>query len=192
MSNIIELESSYILDENHDNILAKIKEFGYELDYHIIEEDTYFTDKDENFIKDRICLRTRKTNNDMLELTYKPKTDNTTEKYGKKEINISLNVNDYDDIKHIINELGYVEYVSFRKDRTVYTKLKNDFTYNVMLDRIESIGNYIELEIIAHTEEEKESLASELDKLVSDFECENLQEKKLPYRDIVKQNLTNK
>lgn len=190
MANVIELESSYILKENYNDILIKIKELDFKFYEHILEEDTYYTDKEETFIKNRVCLRTRKTNNEKLELTYKPKTDNSTEKYGKKEINISLNVDDYDDVKYMINELGYIEYVSFIKDRTIYTKLIDGFIHNIMIDNIENVGNYIEFEILANTEDEKEKLKASLEKFIQEFNCKNLQEKLLPYRDIVKQNLT--
>ena len=190
MANVIELESSYILKENYNDILIKIKELDFKFYEHILEEDTYYTDKEETFIKNRVCLRTRTTNNEKLELTYKPKTDNSTEKYGKKEINISLNVDDYDDVKYMINELGYIEYVSFIKDRTIYTKLIDGFIHNIMIDSIENVGNYIEFEILANTEDEKEKLKASLEKFIQEFNCKNLQEKLLPYRDIVKQNLT--
>lgn len=60
MSNIIELEASYYLDENYDKILEKIKQEKFKFIKEIVEEDTYYTDEDMTFIKDRICLRTRK------------------------------------------------------------------------------------------------------------------------------------
>lgn len=192
MANVIELEASFVLKEDYSNILNKIKEYDYKLNSHILEEDTYYTDDKEVFIKDRICLRTRKTNEDFLELTYKPKTDNTTEKYGKKEVNIELNVKDYNDMKFIINSLGYNEYVSFKKDRTIYTKNINGFEHNIMIDKIEGVGSYIELEILANSEKEKEALAKELDRFVQEFECNKLQEKNMPYRDIVKEYYNKK
>lgn len=192
MANIIELEACYELNENYNNILDKIKEKEFMFKEHIIEEDTYYTDKDEIFIKDRICLRTRKTNEEKLELTYKPKTDNSTEQYGKKEVNISLNVEDYEDINFVLNSLGYDKYVSFKKDRTVYTKIINGFEHNIMIDKLDGIGDYIELEIIANTEEEKEFLHDELDNFIREFDCENLEEKKKPYRDIVKEHYMDK
>ena len=133
MANIIELEVCYELKQNYDNILEKIKENSFKLKEHIIEEDTYYTDKEQVFIKDRICLRTRKTNDEILELTYKPNTDNSTEKYGKREVNISLNVKDYKDIEFVLHSLGYEKYVSFKKDRTIYTKIINGFEQNKLV-----------------------------------------------------------
>lgn len=188
MSNRIELEASYHLDDNYDNILKAIDREGFKLSADIIEEDTYFTDKDLLFITDRICLRTRLTNNNYFELTYKPKTDNSTEKYGKKEVNLKIDSNDYLDTKYVLKELGYLEYVSFKKHRKVYSKIINNFEYNIMIDEIENVGNFIELEILANNEEEKDILHDELDKLVEAFECNNLKEKKQPYRDIVKEH----
>lgn len=188
MSNRIELEASYHLDDNYDNILKAIDREGFKLSADIIEEDTYFTDKDLLFITDRICLRTRLTNNNYFELTYKPKTDNSTEKYGKKEVNLKIDSNDYLDTKYVLKELGYLEYVSFKKHRKVYSKIINNFEYNIMIDEIENVGNFIELEILANNEEEKDILHDELDKLVETFECNNLKEKKQPYRDIVKEH----
>lgn len=191
MSNLIELEASYCI-ENFEEILKKIKEKNYKFNYEVQEKDTYYTDKKLEFIKTKTCLRTRKTNNEKLELTFKPKTTDSTEKYGKKEVNISLNVNDLEDIKFILNGLGYDEYISFTKNRIVYTKNEYGFEHNIMLDSIENVGNFIELEIIAHTEDEKEKLHDELDRFTSEFECEKLKEKTKPYRDLVKDAQENK
>lgn len=185
MSNLIELEASYHV-ENFEEILRKIKEKNYKFGYKVQKQDTYYTDKKLEFIKTKTCLRTRKTNNEKLELTFKPKTTDSTEKYGKKEVNIALDVKDLEDIKFILNGLGYDEYISFTKNRTVYTKNECGFEHNIMLDSIENVGNFIELEIIAHTEEEKEKLHDELDRFTSNFECEKLKEKTKPYRDLVK------
>ena len=189
MSNVIEIEESYYLDNNYTNILKKIKEENFEFAKDITEEDTYFTDKDFNFIKDRVCLRTRKVNEDFLEITYKPKTDKITEKYGKREVNLKIDPDDYNDAKYIIQELGYIKYVSFKKHRKIYSKTINRFKYSVMIDSIENIGDFIELEILADNEAEKELLQEELYKFIEKMECSNLRQKTKPYRDIVKEYL---
>jgi adenylate cyclase class 2 len=192
MASRIELEASYHLGENYEDILEKIKEQNFKLVEDSVEEDTCFTDKNLEFVKSRTCLRTRKTNEDFLELTYKPKTDNSTEKYGKKEVNLRLDPKDYEDTKYVINQLGYIEYVSFKKYRQVYSKNINGFEYNIMIDKIDGVGNFIELEILANTEEEKEKLRTELDKFVERMNCNKLKEKEKPYRDIVKEHMDRK
>lgn len=185
MASRIEIEDSYILEDGY-NVYEKLEKNGFAFESQIVEEDTYYTDKEETFIKDKVCLRTRKTNDELLELTYKPKTDDNTEKYGKREVNIELNVKDYDDIRFVICQLGYIEYVSFKKFREIYSKNIDGIEYSVMIDKIDGVGGFIELELLADTEEEKEKLKIKLDEFVEMFECNNLKEKTLPYRDIVK------
>ena len=187
MSNRIELEKSFVLDEeNEKRIQEKIKQEGFNLISEEVEEDTYFSDQELNFVKNRICLRTRKINDNYLELTYKPKSTEETEKYGKKEVNIELNVKDYEDIKYIIKQLGYIEYVSFKKYRTTYRKNVNDIERNIMLDELKGIGKFIEFEVLSE-KEDKQKMISELESFLDEFECSNLEKKEKPYRDIAKE-----
>lgn len=186
MSNRIELEKSYIINQEDEiRIKQKLEEENFKLLGEEVEENTYFSDRDLDFIKNRICLRLRKINEKYLELTYKPKSTKETEKYGKEEVNISLNVSDYDDMKYIIKQLGYIEYVSFKKYRTTYNKSINGFERNIMIDELKGIGKFIELEVLSETESE-EKLAKELEMFIDKFECQNLQAKQMPYRDIAK------
>ena len=186
MSNRIELERSFIITElDEKRIKEIIEKEDFKLVSEEIEEDTYFSDKDLYFVKNRICLRTRKINDDYLELTYKPKSTEETEKYGKKEVNIQLSVKDYEDIKFIINQLGYRTYVSFKKYRTTYSKLVNGIERNIMLDELKGIGKFIELEVLSEKEDKKKML-SELEDFIDEFECRNLERKQMPYRDIAK------
>ena len=185
MSNRIELEKGFEINSEYDKILEKIKEKDFKFVSNIVEEDTYFSDKDLDFVKNRTCLRTRKTNEEFLELTYKQKSTEETEKYGKKEVNISLDVKDYDDIKFVIKQLGYIEYVSFKKNRATYTREFDGLIHNIMIDELEGIGKFIELEILSDSED-KEKMEKELQKFVEEFECQNLTPKELPYRDIAK------
>ena len=189
MSNRIELEASYHLNNDYSEILDKIKQEDFKLISEVTEEDTYYTDKDLIFVNNRICLRTRKINEDYLELTYKPKSDDLTEKYGKKEVNIKIDAKDYSDIKYVLTELGYLEYVSLKKHRKTYSKEINNVEYNIMIDKIDGVGNFIELEILVDTEEEQKKLHDELDNFVERMSCSKLKEKEKPYRDIVKEHM---
>ena len=102
-------------------------------------------------------------------------------------MNLKLDPKDYEDTKYVINQLGYIEYVSFKKHRQVYSKNIDGFEYNIMIDKIDGVGNFIELEILADTEEDKEKLRTELDKFVEKMKCSRLKKKEKPYRDIVKE-----
>ena len=186
MSKRIELEASYYLDKDYDEILDKIKKENFKKAEEVTEIDTYYTDKDFTFIKDRICLRTRQVNSDFLELTYKPKSDNKSNKYGKREVNIKLLSEDSKDIEYILEELGFIKYVSFKKHRKIYSKKIKNIQYNIMIDSINQIGDFIELEILVDSQEQKEEFYDELDNFIKKMNCDKLKEKEKPYRDIVK------
>ncbi len=73
--------------------------------------------------------------------------------------------------------LGYDEYVSFIKHRTVYSKEEFGFEHNIMLDEIEGVGYFAELELISHNETEKSNYM--LKKLYKKrFECEKFGEER--------------
>ena len=192
MSKRFEFEKSFIIDKDLEKLLGKIEKEQFELVENSVEEDTYFTDKQLEFIQDRICLRTRKTNEDKLELTYKPRSDSNTERYGKREVNIRINPEDYEDIKYVIDRLGYLEYVSFKKHRRTYTKAIDGYVHNIMIDNIEGVGDYAEFEILSDSEKDKEIVSKKLEEFLKLFECHKYKEKTKPYRDIVKEYMEKK
>ena len=186
MSNRLELEKSFVIEKNLEKLLKKIEKEGFSLASTDTEEDTYFTDKQLEFIQDRVCLRTRKTNEEYLELTYKPRSDSNTERYGKREVNIRINPEDYEDIKYVI------EYVSFKKHRSTYSKVIDGYVHNIMIDNIEGVGDFAEFEILSDDGKDKEILAKKLDMFITLFECNKYKEKTKPYRDIVKEYMEKK
>ena len=107
-------------------------------------------------------------------------------KYGKREVNLKLLPEESEDIKYILEELGFIQYVSFKKHRIIYSKKMKNVQYNIMIDNINQIGDFIELEILVYTEKQKEELHDELDNFVTRMDCDKLREKEKPYRDIVK------
>ena len=86
--NVIELEKGFVLNDNH-LIKEEAIEKGFKLAHEVEETDTYFTDKDKEFVRTRTCLRIRRIDSKYMELTYKAKSSQDTERYGKKEVNIN-------------------------------------------------------------------------------------------------------
>ena len=185
MSSRIELEKSYYVDDEKI-LLENINKNGFEKVEDSVEEDTYFSDKEETFIKDRVCLRTRLTNESNLELTFKAASSEITELFGKREVNLSLNKEDYEDTIFMLVALGFKKYVSFKKHRITYSKVIRGLEHNIMLDEIEGIGKFVELEIIADDSIDKEVLHEELVKFLEEMNVSSFKEKNEPYRDIVK------
>ena len=151
MSSRIEVEAKYFIKENKE-FLKLIESNNFEKCNKIYEEDIYFTDIDSNYIKNRTCLRIRKNDKNLMELTFKGKSIVNKETYIKKENNISVNEKDIDELIGILNDLGYYIYVVVKKDRITYTKKQNNLDYNIMIDNIPNVGNFVEFEILCEDE----------------------------------------
>ena len=183
--NVIELEKGFVLTDTY-SIKEKAQKEGFRLAKEVEETDTYFTDKDENFVRTRTCLRIRRVGSQYMELTYKAKSSQDTERYGKKEINIQVNPNDFEDLAAILSGLGYKRYVEFTKSRKVYSRKDENVEYNIMLDNIKGIGDFVEFEVITDEKVSDIERERELATFIGNFKMTNALEKKKPYRDIAK------
>ena len=192
MASVIEIEEKYFLNELNEKEFNKIilNEKFKELKP-IIEEDEYFTDIDSKYIDNRTCLRIRKTNNLEMELTFKGKSSKLNNFYAKKESNINLKIKEYNEVIELLTALGYYSYIKVKKNRKRYTKTENEITYNVLVDRIENVGDFIEFEILMdvnnllNLSEEKlqEKIQKEFKKYILKFESLKLEPALYPYRD---------
>lgn len=189
--NVIELEKGFVLNDNH-LIKEEAIEKGFKLAHEVEETDTYFTDKDKEFVRTRTCLRIRRIDSKYMELTYKAKSSQNTERYGKKEVNIQVKPTDYEDLVTVLSGLGYIKYVEFTKYRKVYSKKENNVEYNIMLDNIKGIGDFVEFEIITHEDVSNSEREKKLADFIDEFNMTNGVEKKKPYRDIAKEYFDKK
>ena len=189
--NVIELEKGFVLNDNHQ-IKEQAIEKGFKLAHEVEETDTYFTDKDKEFVRTRTCLRIRRIDSNYMELTYKAKSSQDTERYGKKEVNIRVKTTDYEDLVTVLSGLGYIKYVEFTKYRKVYSKKDNNVEYNIMLDNIKGIGDFVEFEIITHEDVSNSEREKKLADFIDEFNMTNGVEKKKPYRDIAKEYFDKK
>lgn len=189
--NLIELEKGFVLNDNH-LIKEEAIEKGFKLAHEVEETDTYFTDIDKEFVRTRTCLRIRRIDSNYMELTYKAKSSQDTERYGKKEVNIQIKPTDYEDLVTVLSGLGYIKYVEFTKYRKVYSKKDNNVEYNIMLDNIKGIGDFVEFEIITHEDVSNSEREKKLADFIDEFNMTNGVEKKKPYRDIAKEYFDKK
>lgn len=201
MASVIEIEEKYFLNQLDENKFNEIilKEKFKELKT-IIEEDEYFTDIDSKYIENRTCLRIRRTNDSEMELTFKGKSSRLNSFYAKKESNINLKIEEYNEIIELLTALGYYSYIKVKKNRKRYTKIENDITYNVLVDRIENVGDFIEFEILMDTDnitelnevELQEKIQKEFKKYIFKFESLKLEPALYPYRDFTAEKIFKK
>lgn len=187
MGKIIEIEKKYFCNNDKD-LLKLIDKNELKLIDESIEIDEYFTDINSQFIKNRTCLRIRKKNDNYMELTFKGKSKEFLNSYAKTENNIILKIEQYNNIVDILNALGYLTYSIVDKKRTTYSKVKDDITYNIMIDHIKSVGNFVEFELLYDDNNKSvDDLKVLLNDFVDSFKELNFESANLPYRDFVAQ-----
>ncbi len=123
--------------------------------------DIYFQHPFRDFMITDEALRLRDENG-VYELTYKgPKIGNI----GKTRVEISINVDDFDKTKQLLENLGFKTFIGISKIRELY-RVNETF---VAIDNVEDLGYYIEFEKqisdskdIEQAEKELVNLAKEL------------------------------
>ncbi len=192
MGKMIEIEQKYYCTD-YEELIKLLKKQGLTMRNTLEEIDEYFTDIDSDFVKNRTCLRLRKSNNEYLELTFKGKSKELSNNYAKYENSIKLNINDYENIIDILNGMGYYSYCIVNKTRSTYNKEDNDIIYSAMIDKLHSIGTFVEFELLCKNKEKNmEILQKKLNDFVSNFSILNLKSADMPYRDFVASNTYKK
>ncbi|OGO83830.1 MAG: hypothetical protein A2Y18_03610 [Clostridiales bacterium GWD2_32_19] len=187
---VVEIEEKFFCDNDIETIKDEIEREGFKFIKRINEKDEYFTDLAGEYIKNRTCLRTRTIDDKELEITYKGKSEVFSSFYAKKESNIISEVKSYENIVDLFKVFGYHSYVVVDKIRDYYSKTENEITYNILIDSILNIGEFLEFEIIIHddsSEGEKYFL-----EFIDKFKSLKLNKADLPYRDFVAEYYYNK
>ena len=185
MSKRVEIEQKFYCNK-HEKLLGIIDENGFTKEAVKYEVDEYFTDIDSIYIKNRTCLRIRNINNEILELTFKGKSKEFGNAYAKVENNINLDINEYDSIVGLLYSLGYFSYSVVKKNRITYSKKIDDFEYNVLVDKIDNLGDFVEFELLYYKDDRDMSfLQNKLNDFVKIFEELHFESANLPYRDFV-------
>lgn len=180
----IETEKKYYCDDSNGIVKIALL-LGFKQISKDNEIDEYFTDIEGNFIANRTCLRIRRTNNEKIEITYKGKSLLLSNLYSKTETNINAYIDEYDDYIKLFDSLGYYSYVIVDKKRITYSYKNDRYEYNIMIDSVKDIGNFVEFEILSFNEKNNEVLTNELNRFINKFNKLNLLEVDKPYRDIV-------
>ena len=181
----VETEQKYYCN-NSKELIKKLRELKFKELKVKKESDEYFTDIDSEYIKNRTCLRIRKTNDNEMEITFKGKSASLLGQYCKLENNIKTSIDEYNNFISLFTSLGFYSYVTVEKERYTFEKTKGKYKYSVMIDNLPNIGGFVEFEIISNQENSKESeLKEELNNFVSQFNYLKLKEETRPYRDVV-------
>ena len=137
--------------ENLEKIRNKLQEMNANFLGVIEESDVYFLHPCRDFRRTDEALRVR-IYNDKLELTYKgPKISDKIK--AREEINIELRHEDLQKIVELLEKLGFKKFLKVKKRREVY----RIGGFEVNLDSIEDLGDFIEVELKSACKDEKEA-----------------------------------
>ncbi len=185
MSRRVEIEQKYYCN-NHEELLKIIKQNKLKKVSERFESDEYFTDIDSVYIRNRTCLRIRNVNNEYLEITFKGKSKELTNNYAKIENNIKIDYSNYESVVGLLYSLGYFSYSIVNKKRITYTKKVEQYEYNVMIDKIENLGDFVEFELLYYDKDKDiNHLQKKLNEFLAIFQKLNFESANLPYRDFV-------
>lgn len=179
MKTQIECEEKFFCTHSNELISFILNNLNFKLKEMLEEEDIYLKDKNNKYIQKDACLRLRKTNNSYMELTRKSAINNNV--CLKKEKNIPFPIKKEKRLLSLLSQIDITPYCKVHKKRTIYTKTKENLTFNIALDIINNHTQFIELEIISHGYHK--SLELKLNEFISYFKDFNLKKANINYRD---------
>jgi len=137
---------------DHAAVAAQLTKLGaVEVDSRT-DEDHYFNAPDRDFARTDEALRLRRIG-DKNFVTYKgPKLDTQTKTRKEIEVALAEGLEPTRDITTLLIDLGYRPVAVVRKQRRVFHVEQNGRSIEVTLDRVDHVGDYVELEIQAPEE----------------------------------------
>ena len=153
-------------------IEAKLIQLGFKKSHTLQEVDYYYNGVDRDFRKSHEALRLRLTESldgsaivadrpgePSVQLTYKgPKLDNVS----MSRVEHQVNLDDFETMQSILSSLGYKPVMPVMKLRREY--FSEEMT--ACVDTVDNLGDFLELEIIANSESEREADLEKIERVL--------------------------
>jgi adenylate cyclase class 2 len=131
---------------------AKLKAWGAKTDPVRQEVDHYYNAPDRDFAQTDEALRLRQIGT-ANKVTYKgPKRDATTKTRTEVEVELASGPEAAEAWDHLVRQLHFRLVAEVRKQRQVHHMQREEFELEICLDRVEKVGCFVELEILAPEE----------------------------------------
>ena len=115
----------------------------------VSEADHYFNAPDRDFAKTDEALRLRRIGEKNY-VTYKgPRTDRHTKTRKEIEVPLGDGPANAEGFMQILTHLGYRPVAVVRKQRRILRLERGGFPVEICLDRVDELGDFVELEIVA-------------------------------------------
>lgn len=142
----LEVEQKFRVSD-HADIIARLTQLGATSHGEYEQRDTYYAHPARDFASTDEALRIRRVGEQSF-ITYKgPKLDATT----KTRREIELTIASPEQFGELLAALGFSPVADVVKLRRVMTIERESFSVEVALDKINGLGNFVELEVTAET-----------------------------------------
>jgi adenylate cyclase class 2 len=149
---MLEVEQKFRVSDS-TALLTQLKSLGAPLGEPEIQVDRYFNHPARDFAKTDEALRIRQVGENNC-LTYKgPKLDSTTKTRREIEVPIAPGESAAVRFAELLMALGFRPVAEVRKERRQTTLKHQGRTVEVVLDQVDRVGQYVELEIVVEPSE---------------------------------------
>ena len=150
--------------EDKTQILTSLKQLGFEKKKLVMETDTYYTAEHHDFARLDEALRVRSIENldtgeKTAAITYKGAKMDTVSMTRKE---LETEVKDATVCREILENIGFQPVPKVGKQR----QYMQNGNITACVDTVTGLGEYLELEILAEKEEEREAALKELEEIL--------------------------
>ena len=151
--------------KNSQEVLDILKDIGFMVKKEIQEEDIYFNSEYRNKKERDEALRIRKsrdcdTGEQKVQINFKgPKIDAVS----MSRMELETEVQDGETMEKILTYLGFLPVASVFKVRKYLTHRE----MTACVDRVEGLGEFLELEVVAETEEKREIYLEQMKEILN-------------------------
>jgi adenylate cyclase class 2 len=139
---------------DHAELRARLHAMGCHADPQIMMEDHYLGHAARDFAQTHEAFRIRRISDDNR-ITYKgPRLEGPTKTREELELSFESGQSAFDQLTRLFANLGFTPVATIRKERTTYHLSESGHAIEVLLDRAEGLGDFVEIEVLANTEAE--------------------------------------
>ena len=161
----LEVEQKFAVDD-FAAIEAKLAELGARIGPPVEQCDRYFAHPARNFAETDEALRIRRIGERSF-ITYKgPKLDATTKTRRELELPLAGGEAGAEQFTELLAALGFSPVGEVRKHRRQATLLWQDWPVEVVLDEVDEVGTFVEVELVVD-ESERESATAVVESLAA-------------------------
>ncbi|MFP6763335.1 MAG: class IV adenylate cyclase [Planctomycetaceae bacterium] len=153
MPDVFEVEVKYPLGDRFDEIVSRLDAKGAVADKPVVQTDQYFNHPVRDFAETDEALRIRSVGEQNW-ITWKgPKLDTRTKTRREIELPLGDSSQTAGQLAEVFEILGFQAVATVRKTRHPYVLERDGCRFEIVLDDVEDLGWFLEIEILAHEQQ---------------------------------------